>query len=105
MDGDIIKQATDTDASPALGSVETASAVQRCLQFIFCRYKLLVGEVAGRAHSAAKREPPRLRVHWTRRISDPTGSGEGVSAVAAAFARAGEASTGTGQLQDTFGEL
>src|SRR2546427_3577702 len=69
--GGMVEKASDTDTSPALGAVKATRTIQRRLQFIARRNQLLVGEVAGRDYRATKREPPGLRINWTRRIGDP----------------------------------
>src|SRR5438067_13693009 len=71
VEGNLVEQASNTDTSPALSTVEPTGTIQRRLQGIARRSQLVVGEVAGRSDGATKREPPGLRIQRTRRICYP----------------------------------
>src|SRR5260370_8984219 len=102
VERDLVEQAPDTDAPPALRAVKATRTIQRRLQFITRRNKLVVGEVARHGDSAAKREPPGLHIQRARLVGDPALGGEGVSSVAAALVLAGEARPGTAHIQPTL---
>src|SRR5438067_3701531 len=105
MEGGTVEKVTDADAPPVLSTKETSRTIQRCLFLILSRHQLGIGEVTGRSDGTAERKPPCLSINWTRRISDPTGSGESIASVASNLTRAGEAPLGSGQIQGAFGEL
>src|SRR5258708_14039425 len=72
VEGDPVEQVSDMDAVPALGAVKASRTIQRCLQFITRRNKLVIGEVARRGDGTAKREPPGMHINRARLIGDPT---------------------------------
>ena len=96
MESGTVEKVTDTDAPPVLSTKETSRTIQCCLFLILSRHQLVIGEIAGRSDGTAKREPPGLGINWTRRIGDPTGSGESIARIVAALVGAGETPLGTG---------
>src|SRR5437588_12408451 len=83
MEGGLLEQAPGTDAAPELGTVKAARTIECGFQCIMRRSQLLVGEFLGYGDDPAKREPPPLRINWTRSTGDPDRGGQSNASVAA----------------------